>query len=402
MHSLYYLERYRNQGTRTYSKHAAYTEAEVRYRPDADTPPFFLDVFRMPLNTLSVYTANPSAALASLYLAADTGLLCIHPQVSGQVTDDPCLRRIRESGTPEAGILVTPSASTRTLYVQHPLPHALKVHFPFQISRYGRKMRAEVIEQAVAVSLDLEQGLHCFDKDFSYLREVIGIACLEPDVRAGRGENWGYIVRDMTPFPCVAPDRDLVPGFALYGRDFFDPNQPPLLFELMGDADPQVFILNKIMLPIVRHWVACYRNFGYMLEPHGQNTLLEVGRDGSITRIVHRDLSLGINMGLRADLGLLSEHLNRYNRMADGVFASITYDMFMGNHFFDRIVSCCLEQVHDLSVEDFRAPCRALFAELFPEHRAYMPDTVHYFSEQRDRFNKPFYQDTGMRPVWRP
>ena len=85
-----------------------------------------------------------------------------------------------------------------------------------------------------------------------------------------------------------------------------------------------------------------------------------------------------------------------------GDFASIAYDKFMGGHFFERVAGLLSERFPDVSVEDFAGPCRAAFAGAFPDADRYMPDTVHYFSETRDRFDKPAYRDTGQRPRWRP
>lgn len=146
----------------------------------------------------------------------------------------------------------------------------------------------------------------------------------------------------------------------------------------------------------------CYQAFGFMLEPHGQNVLLELDSKFRVTRIVHRDLSVGIDMRRRHHNELSAEQLNSYNRMYSGEFLSITYDMFMGSHFFDRLVACCLERCAGLSEEDFREPCRRYFAELFPDHREALPTDVHYFSEERDQYDKPGYKNTGRKPVWRP
>jgi len=66
------------------------------------------------------------------------------------------------------------------------------------------------------------------------------------------------------------------------------------------------------------------------------------------------------------------------------------------------ILSNCIERYKTFEAEDFRRPCRDHFAELFPEHERYLPTPIHYFSEKRDRFNKPLYQDTGEKPAWRP
>ncbi len=401
-YTLHYLDRYRNEGTRTYSKHSAYSEAQLKYQPATGDESFLLNIFTVPEQEMNVYTANPPEALSKRYLTPDGVLFCIHPQVLDYYPEDSYVKLIKEKSTSAQTVAVMPSSSTRTLYVMDEYSHAVKVHFPFRVSRYGRKMRDEVIEQAIHVSLDLEQNLHHFDSSFAYLREVIGVACKNLDETTARDENWGYLVRDMRPFPLVDRTGELIPGFALFGKDYFKPDLPPLLYELIGEAEPVSFVLENIMLPIVTHWVQCYKNFGYMLEPHGQNTLLEVDDDNKITRIVHRDLSLGIDMRLRDEKGLTSSHLNEYNKMDYGDFTSITYDMFMGSHFFDRIIACCQEKYPHLTEEDFRAPCREKFSQLFPEYKRYMPKTIIYFSEKRDKFNKPLYQDTGRKPLWRP
>ena len=138
----------------------------------------------------------------------------------------------------------------------------------------------------------------------------------------------------MTPFPVTEENRSLIPGFALYGEDFYTPETDPLLYDLIGDQEPLTFMLDNILLPIVRHWVDCFRHFGYLIEPHGQNVLIEVDNTMAIKRIVHRDLSVGIDMRRRNDLGLCSDNLNSYNRMEHSAFHSIAYDRFMGNHFF--------------------------------------------------------------------
>jgi hypothetical protein len=130
--------------------------------------------------------------------------------------------------------------------------------------------------------------------------------------------------------------------------------------------------------------------------------LFEVNQDREIMRIVHRDLSLGIDMRRRREIHLTSDNLNAYNRMENNAFHSITYDKFMGGHFFDRIVATCREKFPDLKEENFRKPCRDEFARIFPDSARHFPKTVWYFSEKRDQFNKPLSQDTGKVPRWRP
>jgi hypothetical protein len=401
--SFVYLDRYRNEGTRTYSNHADYTEAQEEYRPDTIYQSFDLVLFEVPYDQMIVYSANPPHELSVSYLNKEKVMFAIHPQVLELCPDDPYVQHTLSLCTCQKHISVIPSSSTRTLYVEnHGTPHALKVHFPFKVSRYGRKMRDEVLEQAINVSQELENGIGQLDDRFAFLRELIAVVHKNLPPVSVRGENWGYLVRDMRPFPDVDRKTQLIPGFALYGKDYFDPNVSLLLYDLLGDRNPVTFILENIMLPIIRHWVGCFLHFGYLLEPHGQNVILEVDGDYTISRIVHRDLSVGIDMRRRRDIGLPSHQLNQYNRMEHNAFHSIAYDKFMGGHFFDRLVNACLEKYPDLSREDFTQPCLEEFDRIFPEHTRYFPQTVWYFSEKRDQFNKPLYQDTGLSPEWRP
>ncbi len=400
--SLIYLDRYRNEGTRTYSAHSGYSEALPEYQPVAIESDFGLKVFALPQNQVNIYTANPSPELKEIYLPGEDALFCVHPQVFASCPEDPSLKMVQRQGRLLPEMRVTPSSSTRTLYVASPTFHALKVHFPFRVSRYERRMRDEVIAQAINVSCDIEKNIAKFSEDFAFFREVLGISAKAGSKKTARGENWGYLVRDMQPFPQVGAQRHLVPGFALYGNDFHDETISPLLFSLVEGRDPLQTIVEDIMQPIIGHWLACYASLGYILEPHGQNVLLEIDDQRRVRRIVHRDLSTGIDMRRRNDLGLCSRHLNDYNRMSSGEFCSVAYDMFMGSHFFDRIIACCQQRFPRLCSEDFKMPCRRYFACLFPDYQKYFPEEVHYFSEQRDQFNKPLYANIGAKPSWRP
>lgn len=401
--SFLHLDRYRNEGTRVYSRHAGHTEADPAYRPNSAVSSFDLPAFWIPRDELNIYSADPHADLSRRYLPGEEALFCVHPQVLDSGVDDPYLERVLSFGGDEERIRVSPTSSTRTLYVREPgRLHALKVHFPFRVSRYGRRMRDEVVEQAIHVSRELQQGVGSLDPRFAFLREVLGVTYKDLDSASKRGENWGYLVRDLEPFPAVPEERPLVPGFSLYGRDFFEPEKPLLIFDLIGKRDVRTFVLEQIMLPIIRHWVECLLGFGFLLEPHGQNVLLELGADGEVARMVYRDLNLGIDCRRRRDLRLSVSRSNTYNQMEGGDFNSITYDKFMGGHFFDRLVAALAERDPALEVEDFRGPCREEFARLFPEHRRYLPRTIQYFSEERDEFGKPLYLDTGQPPVWRP
>ncbi len=400
---LLYLERYRNEGTRVYSPHADYTEAEERYRPNGGEDHVPIPAFLLPTDELNLYHAGPTPAIRTRYCHGDRTLFCVHPQLLESPGDDPYLARVL--GFPRAPwqIRGSPSSSTRTLYVLGADPlHALKLHFPFRVSRYGRRMRDEVVEQATKVSTELQEGIRSMDSRFAFFREVLGITHRNLHPESDRGENWGFLVREVSPFPHRSDPGPLVPGFSLFGRDYHDPTQEPLVFSLLSGRDPKEFLLNEIMLPILRHWVAGFLEFGFMLEPHGQNVLLELGPGGSVRRVVHRDLNVGIDNRRRRELGLPVGGSNTYNQMESGEFASITFDKFMGGHFFDHLVAVVQGKHPTLQIAELREPCKEEFERIFPDHERYLPRTVQYFSEERDRFGKPTYVDTGKAPDWRP
>ena len=402
---LTYLERYRNEGTRTYSAHAAYSECRPEFQPTVGASAFDLPCWELPRDAVHVYRADPPAALEARYLPKDRALFVVHPQVTVDDGSDPWLVRTAALGRALAPVRVSPGSSTRTLFVpgdDHAHAHALKVHFPFRVSRYGRRMREEVVEQAVAVSAEIQAWCVRADPSFAFLREVIGVAHPRAESDTGRGENWGYVVRDLRPFPHVAEDRVLVPGFALYGRDRFEPTLDPLIVDLADAGDPLGWTLDHVMLPVLRHWIACYRDTGFILEPHGQNVLLELDREHEVRRLVHRDLSVGIDMRRRGDRGVPDGALNAYNRFENGIFASIAFDRFVGGHFFSYLAGALMERNPRLSIDDFRRPCREEFGGLCPDHDRYRPRSQHYFAEARDAHGKPLHRDTGEPPVWRP
>lgn len=400
---LTYLERYRNEGTRTYSELASFTECRPEYQPTIGASYFDVPAWELPRDALNIYQADPPTDLLARYVPDDRALFVVHPQVVRDAASDPWFERTTALGQPAGEIRVTPGASTRTLYVADATPaHALKVHFPFRVSRYGRRMRDEVVAQAIAVSAEIQAWAGGGDSSFAFLREVLGVTHPRSGSAEGRGENWGYLLRDLRPYPHVVADRPLIPGFALYGRDRFDPSIEPLVFDLAPSSDPLGWALEHVMLPIVRQWVACFVDLGFILEPHGQNVLFELGVGGAFERVVHRDLSVGIDMRRRRDVGLSNERLNDYNRFEDGVFASIAYDRFVGGHFFSYLAKTLIERHPGLTLEDFQGPCVEEFETRFADHARYLPRSVHYFAEERDEHGKPRYADTGAPPSWRP
>jgi hypothetical protein len=69
--SVIYLDRFRNEGTRVYSPHAEYTEADERYRPNSRVSTFDIPAFEVPSDEVNVYTADPAPALRRIYVSEE-------------------------------------------------------------------------------------------------------------------------------------------------------------------------------------------------------------------------------------------------------------------------------------------------------------------------------------------
>ena len=68
---LIYTDRYLNEGTRTYSNHAPYTDAQEEYRPNSRYPGFDMIVYKVPRDQMNIYTSNPPIGLSNIYLGKD-------------------------------------------------------------------------------------------------------------------------------------------------------------------------------------------------------------------------------------------------------------------------------------------------------------------------------------------
>ena len=66
--SLLYMERYVDEGTRTYSRFAARSEASPRYQPRSAAPTFELVAVRAPREDVTIVQADPQQSLLDAYV----------------------------------------------------------------------------------------------------------------------------------------------------------------------------------------------------------------------------------------------------------------------------------------------------------------------------------------------
>jgi len=391
------MERYVDENTKTYSPFSTRNEAAEPYQPRSGQERFDLVTVIAPKARVSIYHADPLPNLFQHYVRQDEVLFAVHPDT----WDDPNIDHIAELHAFPRGepIQVAATASTRTVFVipregdlRH---HFLKLHFPHNISRFNRRLRRKNLCNSVAVTRDLADFQ--FDK-FAYLPDVLGFTFGEEDIA------WGFLVREAAPRP-FRGSAYLIHCFALYGCDLRNPADPPLLAQLIErlGADPESFVTEQIMAPIVECWARVVHERGILLESHAQNTLLELDQDFRPTRIVHRDFDVWVDPEIRNRAGLDSPFWQvgiESGRSVEQHY-SLVYDHFIGREFF-AYLAAVVSRSHSVDEASIRGRVKEVFHRSFPEYEnVFPPHTTSYFSNEPHREGEMTLVDTQQSPEWR-
>ena len=397
--ALLYMERYVDEGAKSYSPFAARSEVAPQYQPRRGNPSFDLVTVCVPETRVSVFQADPSKSLLENYVRPDGVLFAVHPET----WSSSGIEHLNElQGCPRGRpILVAPTASTRTVFAFEnagdvPL-HFIKLHLPRRISRFNRRLRRKNIENSVVITRDIA---HVRMDRFAYLPDVLGLTF-------GGDENaWGFLVREAIPRPCQ-PRRLLIPCFALYGGDLKHPSDPPLLVQMIErlGADPESFVVDEILIPVVECWIKIVREWGILLESHGQNTLLEIDRDFRPRRIVHRDFDVWVDLDVRRRHGLdvpfVGAGIGANSGRSVDQHYSIVYDRFIGHEFFDYILEA-LKRFYSIDEDAVRSRVRGAFHRAFPEADQFFPlRTMFYFSNEPQPGHEFTLVDMKQAPEWR-
>lgn len=184
----------------------------------------------------------------------------------------------------------TSTASSRTLLVwdpKHPdRPFFAKVSLDKKIGGVVRTVPQGEVARSVGINNVLD-GTD-LPKGFDYLHEVLGVM--------PKGfERGGMIIREL-PQDVLDGQRKILPLFSLYAKS--PDGKPPMLARMIQKTDMPAlpFIRQKIISPFLRQWFALAVKQGITEEPHAQNVLMQVGKDGLPNGgFMHRDLG-GFNV----------------------------------------------------------------------------------------------------------
>lgn len=383
-----YAERYMNGETETHKPYALYTEVNQPFRPKSQTSAIALPCFLLNKNQVTIYAASPSPEVAQTIIKKSHVLFPIHPDMleNGKL---PYLQEL-EKTKKVAPLYAVPSSSSRTvlpLKQSHPYPCYLKLDYRNVIGQFKRSLSTNIIEHAVNVSRILE--LVKYEK-FGYLPESIGISLNE---RKG-----GLLIRETTPRPIAKDKRQLLPLFTLYGKDYFHPNEKPLLVQLINKSgkDPKSYILENVLFPLITCFVEAYKQQGILLSCHGQNMLVELNEKLEITRFISRDFDNHIDKEWRKQNGL--PDLFQNEKSASKEVRSLMYDNALGRAVLDYLASL-MEKEYGIPAEELREPCRKLF-QLHLGNFDFPPETYRYSkSKNSDEYS---IISRNEPPTWRP
>ncbi len=397
--ALLYMERYVDEGTRTYSPFAAKSEVAPEYQPRSGQPSFELVAVSVPKSQVAIFQADPKRSLLEFYVRPDGVRFLIHPETwaSPEIDHLDELHVLPRSEPIE----VAPTASTRTVLTTETLAnapaHFIKLHYPQRISRFNRRLRRKNIQNSVEVTRDLA---HVSCEKFAYLPDSLGFTY-------GDGDSaWGFLVRERTPRP-FREQRFLIPFFALYGGDLKRPDDPPLLVQLIEKlgAEPQAFVIDEIMIPVLECWAKVVRERGILLESHAQNILLEIDQNFRPRRIVHRDCDVWVDGELRKRTGLempfVQLSIGSETPFPREQHYSLVYDHFIARELFEYLLKI-LTRFYGTKEDTVRSRVAAAFHRCFPDVHDFLPaGTTYYFSNEILAGNEFHLVDMKQIPQWR-
>jgi len=393
-----FMERYVDEAVKNYSAFAGESEAAPDYQPGSAQSSFQLVTIHAPRSHVSIFEANPTTSLRDHYVDAKEVLFAVHPETWAS----PGVEHIEELQALPRGkpIEVAPTASTRTVLTvgtsaQAVPAHFLKLHYPRRISRFNRRLRRKNIRKSVESSRDME---HIRLDRFAYLPEVLGFTY------GHDRDDWGFLIRETTPRPS-RKERFLIPYFALYAKDMRDPASPPLLVQLIErlGVDPESFVLEEIMIPVVDCWTKVVRERGILLESHAQNLLLEIDRDFRPHRTVHRDFDVWIDREVRKRAGLeaIGADIEVHESFPRQYRYSLVYDHYLGRELFSYLLDI-LVRFYAVKERQVRGRISDAFHRSFPDARIFFPsETTYYYSNAILARNKFRLIDMQQAPDWR-
>jgi len=407
--------------TRTYSPHSNVIEGmadryNIHLSPALPLPD--LRRFVLPeeaIRRIAVPDAEPPA-----------GPLWVHPDSFRKPRLKNCSLL---EGQPSDRLDFFPLASHRAVLFRDGVEwHRVKLHlWDVKISRYYRNLGGMTIIHSVQVSRELKENWAAIRLAYQadsgirpglYLDEAGVVLKNMTDPDSSRVGEWGSLERSLTPIG-LPPGLIPLPLFSFYGENTVPGVEPlrPLAAELceQSGGDPETFLFETFMEPVIRLWIAIFKTTGIIWEPHGQNVVMLCNPESLIPEgVAFRDPDTALSTTMRVGLGLSSEAFFERNLHGDEVTqempegarseTSRVLDMSMGRNTFDYLARL-FEQQFGVASTALQSRCRELFSQQRPDSDHWFPKAVYGYDRSplaEDRNCYPLVVREGLAPVWRP
>ncbi len=383
-----------------------HSEAPMRYRPGA--PTYDLPLYRVDARLCQIFKSrSPNPEIEDYYFPKTDVLFPVHP-VNLESREILHITEITQKY--DCSITVNPTSSTRTVFVlERHLPiHCIKPHTDLHITGRRRHMEVRKVAHAIAITKIFEScSVFSENKKIGFFPESLGAIYGE-----GSTNDWGFVVREMRSKPHLEVPYTMIPLNALYTPSNRATGEPPLLVEIIQNSksSPIEFILEEIIQPLIAGWIDIYLETGVLLEPHGQNVIVEMDPDrNKILHFSHRDFECDINgdilQSFLVEKGMHIEGLNPQDIFSGQGSASAPKGLQI-SIIFDNSMKVPLDALAELGSRYFdiepnliRARCHAFLKKNFPKllRDHFPPDgSAYYFhktSEGESIASRP--------PTWR-
>lgn len=348
--SYIYAERYVN----TFKKTA--NEVSEKYCAIGGIKEYYLPEMSLKKCDAEIFLANPNTKIFNEIFSKKTEdeiTFYIHPDMIKDLPNE-IIREIKYN------ILVKPTSSTRTVLPNNK-EYFIKLHLDKRLSKYIRRLSQSSIQHSINVSniinSCIESNIHTCPKTFGFLPESIGIF--------NKKLNYGMIIREKIPRPIIDSiqtntslntdqenKRYYFPLFSLYSKDLKHPEDKTLFTQIVNknNINPKELFLEQYLKPLFIGMNYFINNQGILLEPHGQNVLIEIDTNFNITRLIHRDFqSIYIDNNIRKinNLEMIFQKHIMGTECTSKESYSLVYDHFIGRYVFDEFLEL-LETEHNI------------------------------------------------------
>lgn len=376
--SLIEMERYVNDGSPS-GFTFVYTTSE-RTRPRSQSPHFRLGAVSPKAGVLVDNLGDVPAELFGQHCEPTTTMLA-HPDMLSQLQLLGFAGRLPRL----SDLFVQPTASARTVRLCNSQVHGyVKLHYEGHLGRILRRITLKHAQAAIETDSRLADLVAegKMPSTFAFFREVGARVFRLTDCDGA--SQWGMVWRPERIHGVSARRISyLVPAFSLFSRDCREPTHATLLSELGKiHRDKLRFILDELLLPLIRSYFAMLTFGGLQGEWHAQNVVFGFDESWHCVATVLRDMeSIDRDLPIMAATGRpVSFASYPYKCLEAGDYNYTIRHSFMFDHKFGEYLlgplidhACELwdldsRDVNRVVSESVKVHLRALPENFFPDN----------------------------------